>query len=381
MATPRSLALGVGLVLGLAIGACSTSTDVSCTRASECGAQSVCIDGLCTTPTSCTSSRMCPNLVCDTVQGVCVECVTSVDCDPSLACIENVCRVPTPEADAGMDGGHETDAFAPTGDARLDTDVPADVGEDALVDQDALAPPDAVVASDAFVATDATGCDLGLRYCGGECVDVTSDPMNCSNCGIACGAGYACVDSGCLCIMRCNGVCADLDSDAMNCGACNHACRAGDFCRGGRCFTPPCPTGSSFCTAGGCVDLDTDVSNCGSCGHACPIDQPYCVAGACTSACAPPLSWGFGAPGCRDLGSDPRACGDFTTWCNPEQVCDPSGGPGRGVCRATCSSGLTRCERSCVDTHLDTLNCGACGHACASGEYCVESVCAHAQPD
>jgi hypothetical protein len=41
----------------------------------------------------------------------------------------------------------------------------------------------------------------------------------------------------------------------------------------------------------------------------------------------------------------------------------------------SCSSGLTRCDGSCIDTQSDSQHCGACGNACNTGEPCSEGTC------
>ena len=47
-----------------------------------------------------------------------------------------------------------------------------------------------------------------------------------------------------------------------------------------------------------------------------------------------------------------------------------------GTCTpSSCPSGQARCVTACVDTTSDLGNCGACGHACASGESCSGGAC------
>jgi hypothetical protein len=60
-----------------------------------------------------------------------------------------------------------------------------------------------------------------------------------------------------------------------------------------------------------------------------------------------------------------RQCGD---------KCCPSGFRcKRGKC--ICKSGLKKCGKKCIDVAVDESNCGACGHACASGQSCVGGQC------
>ncbi len=41
-----------------------------------------------------------------------------------------------------------------------------------------------------------------------------------------------------------------------------------------------------------------------------------------------------------------------------------------------CTGAAVACDGSCVDLTLDHGNCGACGHACADGDYCSVGACA-----
>src|SRR4051812_27947942 len=70
---------------------------------------------------------------------------------------------------------------------------------------------------------------------------------------------------------------------------------------------------------------------------------------------------------------------------SPSSPSGPSGpsGPTSGETGQTagtptvplCAEHETECNGACVDTTSDAANCGLCGHACATGESCIGSVC------
>ncbi|HUB07859.1 MAG TPA: hypothetical protein VMB50_12685, partial [Myxococcales bacterium] len=72
----------------------------------------------------------------------------------------------------------------------------------------------------------APGGDDGL-CCGGQCVDFTSDPLNCGACQSPCPASATCQGGACV-VTSCTGassVLACLESDGVSLGnCCNGAC-------------------------------------------------------------------------------------------------------------------------------------------------------------
>ncbi len=52
----------------------------------------------------------------------------------------------------------------------------------------------------------------------------------------------------------------------------------------------------------------------------------------------------------------------------------PLNGCVNGLC--ACTTGLTRCNNTCVDTRFDENNCGMCGNVCPSNQQCSNSACA-----
>lgn len=111
-----------------------------------------------------------------------------------------------------------------------------------------------------------TACAAGARCCGAEgarsCA-ADRDPLNCNGCGVRCGGGTTCCDSGC----------SSLATDPANCGACGTACAGGQACSSGRC----CNIGLTHC-GGACVNTQTDGNNCGVCGRSCVLG---CNGGEC----------------------------------------------------------------------------------------------------
>jgi hypothetical protein len=192
-----------------------------------------------------------------------------------------------------------------------------------------------------------SACETGLTYCNGSCVDVTSDPHNCGECGVFCGSGVCdagvcapesttCAAGLTYCPFRSDGQpagCYDLATDYWHCGTCDMSCPTAGFfgvCSGGQCVEVSCGDGLTYCAAQGnglqpgCYDLSSDRDHCGACDSQCPTTAG-CFAGEC------------GLP--------------------------------------PCEPGLTRCAAGCVDLDADPDNCGACDNACDSG-VCEAGACA-----
>jgi hypothetical protein len=183
-------------------------------------------------------------------------------------------------------------------------------------------------------------CLPGWADCNGGGVDGCetdlSSPTSCAACGVVCDPGQACAPSGCVpsCqvpLTTCNGRCVNLASAHDYCGSCAEppgaACPRQYVCVGGKCESPSCPSGGSFCAiADGCVDLITDPEHCGT----------------CDKNCAEP---------------------------NANVLCNS------GTCVVTgCKPGFSRCGDACVSLSADPGNCGTCGHACGTGA-CVGGTC------
>jgi hypothetical protein len=188
-------------------------------------------------------------------------------------------------------------------------------------------------------ATD--GC---YTCCDPMCVDTTTDPNNCGNCGTVCAGGQYAVCVNATCSIQCpdgftacgdGSYCADLANDPQNCISCGDAC----------------PEGQTCCGALGCIDLTIDLHNCGACGTDCGVDGRCC------------------ASTCIDPNADDGNCGDCGAVCAPDQTCRG------GTCRSRCPSDQLFCDQDCVDPQNDAANCGGCGVVCAETERCQGGVC------
>jgi hypothetical protein len=124
-----------------------------------------------------------------------------------------------------------------------------------------------------------TSCPAALPLqCGqtvDDCVDPTTDPNNCGDCGVVCESGV-CVGGACGSCAEgqttCVGYCADTCCDNDNCGACGVVCTNGRTCFEGVCDCPSgdcgCDEGQTEC-GGVCIDTCCDNNNCGGCGIVC----------------------------------------------------------------------------------------------------------------
>jgi hypothetical protein len=194
-------------------------------------------------------------------------------------------------------------------------------------------------------------CD-GLANTGCE-ANVSTDPDNCSGCGLVCSSNHVAERT---CHDACDGTCqtgfqdcngdklkdgceTGTTSNAKNCGGCGIACSsnhvtpscAGSVCNG------ECSANFADCNANkqadGCEsDSRTDAKNCGACGVACSAShvKPVCAAGTCSGDCA---------AGFAD--------------CNDNKQTDG-------------------CE---INTRTDAKNCGGCGLVCADGQSCSNGSC------
>ena len=202
------------------------------------------------------------------------------------------------------------------------------------------------VAGACLCPADLADCD-GVLKTGCE-ANVTSDPDNCTGCGIACSSNNMAKRT---CDDGCDGTCAagyqDCNGDKLkdgcetttkddvkNCGACGLVCSNNHVtasCAAGVC-NGACSANFNDCNGSkakdGCEsDSRTDAKNCGGCGVACSTNhlKPTCAAGACGGACENGFSDCNGnkqTDGCEvDTNNDPKNCGGCGIVCAADQAC------------------------------------------------------------
>jgi hypothetical protein len=266
-----------------------------------------------------------------------------------------------------------------------------------------------------------------------------SDPLNCGTCGRACPTGAACALGVCtyssipifctpvsftetVCDGKddnCNGLIDEgfaFNTDPTNCGTCGRVCPSGAGCVLGVCTFPKVPdtcvpvsTTETKCdgkddNCNGSIDegflLNSDPLNCGTCGRVCPSGAA-CVLGVCTytvlpTTCVPVSLTETKCDGKDDncnglidegfnLAGDPLNCGACGRVCGAGQYC------ALGHCTllvpaSSCTPVAESCNYSDDNCNMvidegynlltDNLNCGLCGHACGSGQYCNNGHCA-----
>jgi hypothetical protein len=236
------------------------------------------------------------------------------------------------------------------------------------------------------------GCDLSvgktcpgtLTCCNMLCVDTRSDPLNCSQCAMACTGGAT---------QCCNGVCSNPSMDKMNCGGCGNACSMlnamATSCNIGTCGWT-CNMGFAHCSTGntGCETDITQLTNCGGCGNRCDnvtSTNATCDGTRCSYTCKPGLG------DCVQTAPDTNGC-ETNLVSTMQKVCSNMCVPASSCCAAadcmsppsacyntagtcpavggTCTYSLKSGAMVCGSACCQALNgtCGAtCGLTCSSG--------------
>jgi hypothetical protein len=271
-----------------------------------------------------------------------------------------------------------------------------------------------------------TSCPLPDGGCG-YCADTTTDKDNCGACGIACGQNEKCTPQGsmgvCVCdtgavdggdLIMCGSSCVHSSSDPQNCSGCGIPC-AGN-CVGGMCFNCNVDAGLYACNPPMCTDVTRDVHNCGGCGNDCTqggtatfpgiecfLGQCLCMNGQKTIC--PQTTLPFPTMACIDTTFDPDNCGGCGLLPDgggpyPDGGLPPSPYICSGV-RTACIDGSCFCPNNflycapgswnsdagsnsndagvCLNDTDDALNCGGCGNNCgtlyAAGGTCQFASC------
>lgn len=133
----------------------------------------------------------------------------------------------------------------------------------------------------------------------------------------------------------------------------------------------PCPG----CASGFCLDDGTCV-DCLPSNDQCPAGQ-YCTdANVCAGGCKDDSSCASGSCGadhsCERCINDGECQGDDV--CS-SGTCGPACGAAEEGERSSCESGLLCCSEHCEDVRVASNHCGACGAACADGQFCGIDSC------
>ena len=146
----------------------------------------------------------------------------------------------------------------------------------------------------------------------------------------------------------------------------------GGSSQGGTGGAQSCGAGQMLC-GGSCVATN-DVHNCGGCNNDCAQLGLDCIAGVC--GCNQDNQCGQGGfIRCRNG----ARCDCGGQRCRPGETCNQQGANQQCSCGggSRCQFGETCCQTpaGCFNLQGDRDNCGACGHACPSGQNCNNGHC------
>jgi len=216
-----------------------------------CTTGDTCVNGNCTAPASCNGGPVCTGL-----EQCCKSGCTDIDTDPANCggcgmtcaaadtCVGGLCKAP-----ASCNGGPVctgSEQCCQSGCTNIDTD-PANCGGCSQP----CAAGDTCLGGVCQVPPTCNGgpvCTGGEKCCAAGCTNTSTDPKNCGQCGLPCVPGDTCVSGVCTAPATCNGGpacppgdsccpsgCTDTTSDPNNCSACGVACSPADTCVSGTC--------------------------------------------------------------------------------------------------------------------------------------------------
>jgi len=148
------------------------------------------------------------------------------------------------------------------------------------------------------------------------------------------------------------GGCVDLKSNVDHCGQCNTECETADACA----LTP----GSNDNPDAGIPPQDA-----GMLGTPWSLGGATCEAGTCGVQC-PPGQTLCSDNICYDTTQFHENCGMCGTACMSTEYCTNSN---------CCATGTAWCGTSCIDVLSDPNNCGTCGHVCPTSDSCAAGAC------
>lgn len=206
------------------------------------------------------------------------------------------------------------------------------------------------------VTTDGGGnCGEGMAFCGGECVDVTTNSSHCGQCGNSCQSGNTCVGGSCSqqpedCREE---PCRGLTYCDLNTGNCKPGCSSDDQCSNNE----QCETAAHECV---CVSGTRRFK--GSC-----IEEQECEERFCSDGEYCDLQAGECRSGC-----------DADSQCGSAEKCDTSSN------ECVCQSGKTRFKGECVtqqecneqfcsDDEYCNLQFGECRSGCNADRHCGDT--------
>jgi len=242
----------------------------------------------------------------------------------------------------------------------------------------------------------ANGCETNTNTtvthcgaCGTMCPGADNAVPACAagQCALTCTAGFADCDGNAA-----NGCEVNTTTSANHCGGCGRACAVANGtagCAMSQCTVASCTAGFDNCdsmAANGCEASLSAPTTCGTCGNVCtpPANAvPTCgTGGVCGFTCGPDHANcdGMAGNGCEInvANGNARNCGGCGVECglaNAVATCAAR------VCRVeSCEDGFGDCDgmsaNGCeTNTRTSSQHCGACGRACASGNYCQAGTC------